>query len=105
MNESQQTRPSFAADFPRAPELDALVEAFARGDYALVRKRGRELAGASADDAVKRAARTLIERTEPDRLSIGLLALAGALIVILSAWWIAHGKAPPPAPPKAEHVR
>lgn len=75
------------------------------GNYALVRERARELARQSTDDGVKRAARTLVSRTEPDGLSIGLLALAGALLLALSAWWIVHGKAPPPAQPKVEHVR
>ncbi len=105
MNDSQQRRPSFAEGFPRTPEVDALVEAFAMGNYALVRRRGRELARQSSDDGVKNAARTLVERTEPDRLSVALLALAAALLVLLSAWWIVHGKAPPAAPPRVEHVR
>ena len=104
MNDSQQRRPSFTEDFPRVPELDVLVEAFAMGNYALVREGARELAGRSTDDQVKRAARTLVARTEPDRLSIGLLLLAGALLLALSAWWIAHGKPPAPAQPKVERV-
>jgi hypothetical protein len=105
LNDSQQRRPSFAEDFPRAAELDALVEAFARGDYAQVRSAGGELAARSEDESVRRAARVLIERTEPDRLALGLLALAGALLVVLSAWWILNGKPPaPPAPPRVEHV-
>lgn len=105
MNDGQQRRPSFAEDFPKVPELDALVEAFASGDYARVREQGRKLTQESTDDRVKLAARTLVERTEPDRLSIALLALAGALLVVLSAWWILHGKPPPAQQPEVEHVR
>jgi hypothetical protein len=57
---------------------------------------------------VRGAARTLIARTEADPLAVGLLALAGALLVLLTGYWIVHGKAPaenaPPRPP-VEHVR
>ena len=88
-------RPRFASDFPRAPELDALVEAFARGDYARVRAAGRTLAASGGQpDDVRRAARTLVSRTAPDPLSVWLLALTGALLIVLSAYWIAHGRAP-----------
>jgi hypothetical protein len=104
LNDSQQPRPSFAEDFPRVPELDILVEAFAKGNYALVRERARELASQATDDSVRLAARTLVKRTEPDPLSIGLLALAGALLLALSAWWIAHGKPTATPQPKVEHA-
>jgi len=89
-------RPSFARAFPRDPELDALVDAFERGNYAQVRAEAPRLA-ASADEDVRRAARTLVERTRPDALAVGLLLLAAALVGLLSAWWIAHGH--PPATP------
>jgi hypothetical protein len=88
------------------PELDALVEAFARGDYRRVRAGAQELADREGgDEAVRQAARTLIDRTEPDPLAVGLLVLAGLLLVTLSAWWIVHAKAPPPSAPRIEHVR
>jgi hypothetical protein len=106
LNHSQQARPAFAESFPRVPELDALVEAFARGDYRRVRAGARELAGrAGADEAVREAAQTLIDRTEPDPLAVGLMLLAAVLLIILSAWWIVHGKAPPAPGPRIEHVR
>jgi len=100
-----ERRPSFARGFPRVAELDALVEAFERGDYALVRSEAPRLGLASTDEAVRRAARTLADRTKPDSLAVGLLALAALLVGILSAWWIVHGHAPARAPPPVEIVR
>jgi hypothetical protein len=95
MSPPPERRPRFARDFPRSSELDGLVEAFARGDYARVRAEGATLERSSEDAAVRRAARLLVERTEPDRLAVWLLALAALLLLTLSAWWIVHGKAPP----------
>lgn len=102
--------PRFAKDFPHHPELDALVAAFAHGDYAAVRARAPKLAAEADDDEVKRAARILRERIEPDPTSKKLFLITAALLVFLTAWWIAHdgpeGNAPPPAKvvPKVEHV-
>jgi hypothetical protein len=86
--------PSFARAFPRSPELDALVEAFARGDYARVRSGAPDLERSSADPAVQQAARTLVERTRPDPLAVALLAIAALLLTVLTVWAVAHGKAP-----------
>ena len=89
-------RQTFARDFPRTPALDALVDAFERGDYAHVRDEGRKLAASADDEGVRRAARTLVARTSPDPLALWLLVLAGALLVVLSGYWIAqsHVNAP-----------
>jgi hypothetical protein len=106
LNDSQQSRPVFAESFPRVPELDALVEAFERGNYRRVRAGARKLvARPGTDDAVRKAAQTLIDRTEADPLSVRLLVLAGLLLATLSAWWIVHGKAPSSPTPRIEHVR
>jgi hypothetical protein len=86
--------PSFARTFPHSPELDALVEAFARGDYAAVRSLAPALEKTSEDPAVREAARTLVERTRPDPLAIALLAIAAVLLCVLAVWAITHGKAP-----------
>ena len=102
--------PRFAKDFPRHPELDALVAAFTRGDYAAVREGAPKLAAESDDEDVKRAARTLRERIEPDPTSKTIFLITAALLVFLTAWWVTHdgpeGSAPPPAKvvPKVEHV-
>ena len=87
-------RPTFADRFPDDPTLDALVAAFVAGDYARVRAEAPKLAASSEDPGVQAAARTLRDRIEPDRLALGLLALTGALLVALSAWWIVNGHAP-----------
>jgi len=86
--------PSFARAFPRSPELDALVDAFARGDYASVRSRAPDLERSTDDPAIQQAARTLVERTRPEPLAAGLLAIAALLLIVLAAWAITHGKAP-----------
>lgn len=91
---SEDARPSFAADFPRNPELDSAVESFAQGNYARVRSDGARILASNTDENTKRAARTLIERTQPAPLAMLLLALAALLLVSIGGWWIAHGKAP-----------
>jgi hypothetical protein len=87
-------RPEFSRSFPSTPQLDALVDSFARGDYATVRARGAELARASTDPAEREAARVLVDRTRPDPLAVALLGIAAVLLVVLSAWAVLHGKAP-----------
>lgn len=82
--------PAFARDFPRHPELDALVEAFARGDYRTVRERAPKLASDASDAKVKRAAETLRQRIEPDSSSKVLFLFAGLLLAFLTVWWVAH---------------
>jgi hypothetical protein len=96
---SAERRPSFAAEFPASPELDALVDAFARGDFAHVRAEGPKLEKTSSDEAVRAAAKTLVERTRPDPVAVRLVLLTGVLLVVLAGWWIVHGKAPAGATP------
>jgi hypothetical protein len=91
-------RPTFAKAFPKEPALDALVEAFARGDYARVRGDAKKLIASAPDGDVRSAARTLRARTSADPLAIWLLALAGALLLTLSGYWIVNGRAPPNDP-------
>jgi hypothetical protein len=100
-----ERRPSFARAFPRGPELDALVEAFERGDYARVRAEAPKLLSGSTEEGVKRAARTLVDRTKPDGIAVGLLVLAALFVAFLSAWWIVHGHAPAGSAPPVEFVR
>lgn len=89
------SRPSFAKDFPRTPEVDALVDDFVRGDYARVRAQAPRVEQTAEDGAIKRAARTLIERTNPDPLALVLLGLSALLLIVLAGFWIANGKHPP----------
>lgn len=79
--------PSFAASFPRDPALDALVVAFARGDFRRVRRDGPLLARSAASPDVRAAALTLVDRTRPDPLALVFFGLATALLVFLSAYW------------------
>ena len=95
--------PSFARDFPRDDALDALVRAFARGDYALVRAEAPKLAQAAQDERVALAARILRQRVEADPIGKGILGLSLLVLVVLSAWWIAHDEPPgnvPVTPPR-----
>jgi hypothetical protein len=101
-------RPRFAEGFPEGvPELDALVAAFADGDYARVRDEAPKLAAKTEVEAVRRAANDLVEHTRPERAIVWLVGLTAALLLFLSVWWIIHAHAPPapPAPPPVEHVR
>ena len=85
------SRPSFSRAFPRTPDLDALVEAFARGDYAAVRARAPGLGRSTDDPAVRQAARTLVERTRPEPAAVALLAIAALLLAVLGVWAVLNG--------------
>ena len=87
---AERGRPSFARSFPRQAELDALVDAFERGDYAHVRRAAPQLARRTEDAAVAAAARELRARIEPDPVALYLLALVGALLVFLTVWFVGH---------------
>ncbi len=103
------TRARFARDFPREPEVDALVSAFESGNYALVRLEGQKLAASTKSDAVREAAHELIARTDADPLARVLIAVTGALLFFLTAWWLSNGhiseaSASPPPPPAVERI-
>jgi hypothetical protein len=85
-------RPTFARAFPRTPDLDALVEAFARGDYAAVRDGAPHVERSTGDPEVQKAVRLLVERTRPDPASAALLAIAAVLLAVLTVWAIASGR-------------
>ncbi|WP_437755271.1 hypothetical protein [Sorangium sp. So ce1389] len=80
---------------PRDPELARLVQAFERGDYALVRADAGRLAKEAERDDVRRAARALLRRIEPDPLAVALLVAAVALLAFLSLWYWSHSHASP----------
>src|SRR5262245_52463871 len=94
-------RPKFAQDFPKDPELDALVDAFAKGNFARVREGAPELARKTEDENVKQAALLLRSRIEADPIAIWLIVLTGAVLLFLAVWWVMHGKAPANAPAPA----
>ena len=104
--------PSFARDFPRDAELDALVAKYADGDYLAVREGAPRLAAKDdVSDGVKKAALLLRARVEPDRTARTFFALAAALLAFLTLWWATHdgpehrGTIPPPPAPAVEFVK
>jgi hypothetical protein len=85
------TRPAFAKDYP--PELDDLIEAFERGNYASVRKGADELSK-SSDLRIRDAAADLRSRTEADPMQKIMLGIVALLLVGLAVYWWAHQEAP-----------
>jgi hypothetical protein len=111
-------KPAFAASFPDDAALNELVDAFARGDYARIRAEAPKLAASAESEAVRNAAKELRARIEPDRLAVGMLIVTGAILVVLTIYWIVNAHAPPQknqtappakpvpsAPVTVEHVR
>lgn len=92
---SQTTRfvPAFARAFPKNAELDRLVDAFERGDYAAVREGAPRLAKSTDRDDVRRAARELRRRIDPDPLAVYLVVVAALLLVVLAGFYFTHAHA------------
>lgn len=82
--------PAFALDFPDDPTLTALVAAFEQGDYARVRREAPALVQQTESVAVRKAARELRKRIEPDPLAVYLLAGAALLLAFLAFWYWTH---------------
>ena len=82
--------PAFARTWPRDPALDALVTAFEAGNYDLVRTEAPALAQRTEDDSVRRAARELRRRLDPDPVAVYMLAAAAALLFFLASWYLLH---------------
>lgn len=82
--------PAFALAFPVDPALDELVRAFDQGDYARVRREAPALAKRTSRPEVRRAARELEKRLDPDPLSVYLLVAASVLLVFLAVWYWTH---------------
>jgi hypothetical protein len=71
--------------------LQRLTDAYQRGDYRLVRQAAEALAERTDDAAVRKAARELRRRIDPDPLARYLLVAAAALLLFLVVW--AYGAA------------
>ena len=82
--------PAFALRFPEDPALAALVAAFEQGDYARVRREAPALVQQTDSAEVRKAARELLKRLEPDPIAVYLLAGAGLLLAFLALWYWAH---------------
>lgn len=100
--------PAFAQSFPKHPDIEDLVAAFEQGNYARVRERAQKLMertrksaeGAEADEQaeqaeVRRAARELMRRIEPDPIATYLLIGASVLLAFLALWYWSHPHAAP----------
>jgi hypothetical protein len=87
--------PAFALDFPEDPALQALVAAFEQGDYARVRREAPALIKQTESVAVRKAARELVKRLDPDPLAVYLLAGAALLLAFLAFWYWTHPHAAP----------
>lgn len=83
-------KPRFARAFPKDAELDALLAAFEAGDYARVRVEAPALALKTEDEDVRRAARELRKRIDPDPLSLALMGIAALLLLVLSGYYWTH---------------
>jgi hypothetical protein len=82
--------PAFALGFPDDPALAALVAAFDQGDYARVRREAPALVQQTESVAVRKAARELLKRIEPDPIAVYLLAGAALLLAFLAFWYWTH---------------
>lgn len=91
--------PAFARDFPANDALDALVAAYAAGDYRAVSEGAPKLAASTDDEAVKKAALLLAERVKPDPTSRIVFLLTATLLAFLTVWWVTHDGPPKDAPP------
>jgi hypothetical protein len=82
-------RPPFAREYPKVPEIDALLARFESGDYAGVREDAKKLSSHDDDD-VRRAAADLVAHTEPDPAMRWLFLGVLAMILAVTGWWIAR---------------
>lgn len=86
--------PAFARTFPRDPALDALVAAFADGNFARVREDAPGVIASSEHEDVRSSAALLLDRTRPDPRGRWLFAFAALLLAALTGWWILHDGPP-----------
>ena len=90
-------KPLFAQGWPANADLDALLAAFERGNYAYVRAEAPKVAERASDPAVKAAALDLRRRIDPAPLAGILIFVAVGLLVVLAGHYL--GKHNPGAPP------
>lgn len=97
-------RPAFARGWPDDPELERLLAAFDRGDYATVRRDAPTLAASAASPEVKAAARDLRARIDPDPVAAALVVIAVVLLALVGGHYLGqdHEPAPNATPPKAQ---
>jgi hypothetical protein len=86
LNAVGEERPAFLLEYPRDPELEVLIAAYERGDFARVRDEAPGLARRTPDEAIRSAALELRRRTQPDRLLVFFLLLSIGLLLFLVVW-------------------
>jgi hypothetical protein len=86
LNAVGEERPAFLLEYPHDPELEDLIAAYERGDFAKVRAEAPALARRTSDESVRKAALELRQRTEPDRLLVFFLLLSIGLLLFLVVW-------------------
>lgn len=85
-------RARFLDDLPSDPQIEPIIEAFEAGNYARVHELATELLARSEDEDVRRAARELERRTEPDPLGRALLLMSIGLFILVVIWtYSSHG--------------
>ncbi len=96
-------RTDFAKGYPEDPALTKLLEAFDRGDYLTVRRDAEEIAKATDDPNVAKAARELRQRIEPARTASLLLLVGLVLAVFVGGYFLLqHEHRPASSPPKPQ---
>jgi len=96
---TEPDRPAFTEGWPASADLERLLSAFERGNYAFVREEAPKVAAQTKNKQVKAAALDLRRRIDPAPLS-GILILVGiGILVVLSGHYL--GKHNPGAPPAA----
>jgi hypothetical protein len=78
-------RPEFLLDYPSHPELEPLIDAFCRGNFAWVREHSPRVIGAT-DGPVRAAAEELRRRVEPERIAVWLYLGAMGFLVFVLLW-------------------
>lgn len=82
-------RPSFAKERFEHAELEELVTAFARGNFAFVREKGAALASRKDEsDEIRQTARDIVDRTQPDPWAKFLFVVAALLLLVVASYWI-----------------
>jgi len=82
-DDARDDLPAFAHDYPIDPRLDALVRAFARGDFRRVRLEAPALAAETDDPAVRLAALNLRRRIDAAPAALALIGIGVALLAYL----------------------